>query len=175
MGNAAETLGDTETTPPSLTDAILVPEADSDAAVFKARRGLLSNLLKLARSLECGVADLSETLLQRFCTELSQYLSISHYRAFQAQVRAPALTMALAGTTRDIMQFIDRYPAGDALWEALPKVQEHLGQVALTLETRFELEDDLICQDRISLDRRARTRAAPACPGVADATQAVHH
>ncbi|MEM1434976.1 MAG: Rsd/AlgQ family anti-sigma factor [Pseudomonadota bacterium] len=136
---------------PSLTEAILVPEQDADLHLFRARRAVLSDLLKLSTALDDGVVDLSETLLRRFCGNLSRYLSVSHYRAFQTRSAQTTRYLALASTTREVMRFCDRFGNGRGVpGEPLPAVRQQLGQLAMTLETRFELEDDLISNDRFA-------------------------
>lgn len=136
---------------PSLTEAILVPEQDAELHLFRARRTVLSDLLKLSTALDDGVADLSETLLRRFCSNLSRYLSVSHYRAFQTRGAQTTRYLALAATSREVMSFYDRFAHNDGpILEPLLEVRQQLGQLAMTLETRFELEDDLISDDRFA-------------------------
>lgn len=137
---------------PALTDAIVVPEVTADSALFEARRIVLRDLLKLSTALAAEVTDLSETLLQRFCYDLTQYLSTSHYRAFQSSVAQPQRFIALASTSREIMRFTDRFDHGTTgVNQSLGWVREQLGTLALTLETRFQLEDDLLAAEPISV------------------------
>ena len=144
---------------PSLTEAILVPEQDAELHLFRARRAVLCYrrgmlqliVLKLSTALNDGVADLSETLLRRFCSNLSRYLSVSHYRAFQTRSAQTTRYLALASTTREVMSFCDRFAhSAGVLRQSLLEVRQQLGQLAMTLETRFELEDDLISDDRFA-------------------------
>ena len=134
---------------PALTDAIFVPEAEADLALFRTRRAVLRDLLRLSTALDAPGSDLSETLLSRFCGDLSRYLSVGHYRAFQSTRASADAYLALAATSREIMRFTDRF-VGGGLTEPLRSIREQLGQLAMTLETRFEIEDDLITSDRLA-------------------------
>ena len=76
---------------------------------------------------------------------------MSHYRAFQARSVQTTRYLALASTTREVMSFCDRFMNHTGLSaESLTAVRQRLGQLAMTLETRFELEDDLISDDRFA-------------------------
>ncbi len=104
------------------------------------RQRLLSTLMGLSNSLDQQQWDISETLLHQFCKHLTNYLTIGHERAFAQENLDPDLCAAIAGTTRTAMYFTDRYCRGTG---RLDQVRPALEQLALALETRFELEDDL--------------------------------
>lgn len=109
-----------------------------------ARQRVLSYLVKLHRAISQDLRDLSETLLQRFCRSLTDYLSAGHQRTWAAEKPAPHQYVAMASTSREVMRFIDLFarlgpnPDGD-----LHVLLKHLDQLALTLITRIELEDEL--------------------------------
>ena len=107
------------------------------------RQQLLSNLISLSNSLDQRQWDIAETLLQRFCNHLTNYLTLGHERTERACALAQPdtnLQVAIASTSRIAMCFNDRYSRGTG---RLEQVRPALEQLALALETRFELEDDL--------------------------------
>lgn len=109
-----------------------------------ARQRVLSSLVKLHRAISHDLRDLSETMLQRFCRSLTDYLAAGHERTWAAERPAPHQYVAMASTSREVMRFIDFFarlgpnPDGD-----LHVLLKHLDQLALTLSTRIELEDEL--------------------------------
>ncbi|MEM1229590.1 MAG: hypothetical protein AAGI15_03575 [Pseudomonadota bacterium] len=109
-----------------------------------ARQRSLSYLVKLHRAISEDHKDLAETLLQRFCQALTDYLSAGHQQSFDLERPRARDFVAMAGTSRDMLRFIDLFsrfgasPDGD-----LHVLLGHLDQVALTLITRIELEDEL--------------------------------
>lgn len=111
------------------------------------RQRLLSTLIGLSSSLDQHQWDISETLLHQFCKHLINYLTIGHERAFALENPDPDLYVAIASTTRTAMCFTDRYCRGTG---RLDQVRPALEQLALTLETRFELEDDLQAQSLVA-------------------------
>lgn len=107
------------------------------------RQRLLSNLIGLSRSLHQQQWDIAETLLHRFCKHLIHYLELGHERAYELANPDTNLYVAIASTSRIAMCFSDRYSRGTG---RLDQVRPALEQLALALETRFELEDDLQTQ-----------------------------
>lgn len=111
------------------------------------RQRLLSTLISLSNSLDQQQWDIAETLLDRFCKHLISYLTIGHERAFALEHPDANLYVAIASTTRTAMCFSDRYYRGTG---RLDQVRPALEQLALALETRFELEDDLQAQTLVA-------------------------
>ena len=104
------------------------------------RQRLLQSLVVLAaRDAQPAGA---RVLLARFCDQLVDYLSYGHFRALTAAPPGRPEYAAIAATTATAMAFADRFgnlAAPD--WET---AREELNALALTLATRFELEDDLL-------------------------------
>lgn len=108
------------------------------------RQQVLSYLVKLNRALDQGVWDLASTILLKFCGTLTDYLSAGHEQVFRLSSPKAHQYVAIAATSRAIMRFNDRFArnGSDAVLD-YDCVQIALEQLALTLETRFELEDEL--------------------------------
>jgi len=111
-----------------------------DLAFIGSRQRLLSRLIRLSDTLQQRHWDIAETLLHQFCQELMDYLELGHDRAFANHEPDPNLYVAIASTTRTALSFTDRFCRGTG---CLPQARPALEQLALALETRFELEDDL--------------------------------
>lgn len=108
------------------------------------RQQVLSYLVKLNRALDQGVWDLASTILVKFCNTLTDYLSAGHEQVFHLTNPQAHQYVAIAATSRDIMRFNDRFSrSGNHEVVEYDSVQIALEQLALTLETRFELEDAL--------------------------------
>lgn len=133
-------------------DIALPTQTSNDASALRAdtrfalnRQQVLSYLVKLNRSLDQGVWDLASTILLKFCGTLTDYLSAGHEQTFRLHTPKSHQYVAIAATSRAIMQFTDRF-SRNAVSEAVDFAgcQAALEQLALTLETRFELEDELM-------------------------------
>lgn len=111
------------------------------------RQQLLSNLISLSTALDQQHWDIAETLLQRFCKQLTNYLTLGHERVCALEHPDRNLHVAIASTTRIALCFNDRYSRGTG---RLEQVRPALEQLALALETRFELEDDLQVQTLVA-------------------------
>lgn len=118
-----------------------------DPEFVGARQQLLSNLISLSTALDQQHWDIAETLLQRFCKHLTNYLTLGHERVGALEHPDTNLNIAIASTTRIAMCFSDRYSRGTG---RLDQVRPALEQLALALETRFELEDDLQVQTLVA-------------------------
>lgn len=125
------------------------PTAGFDPEFNRSRQQVLTYLVKLNRSLERGVWDLADTLLQKFCQSLTHYLSVGHQQTFAMEQPAPHQYVAIAATSREVMRFADEFgrQANDAR-ACFEQVYDALETLALTLESRFQLEDEL----RLGLD-----------------------
>ena len=147
------TQGTTSTPGPGFESRIFGDDLDDRGDVLSARfapdfalarQRSLSYLVKLHRSISEDHKDLAETLLHRFCQALTAYLSVGHQQAFDLERPRARDYVAMANTSRDLMRFIDLFsrfgasPDGD-----LHLLLGHLDQIALTLITRIELEDEL--------------------------------
>lgn len=125
------------------------PTTGFDPEFNRSRQRVLTYLVKLNRSLERGVWDLADTLLQKFCQSLTHYLSVGHQQTFAMNQPAPHQYVAIAATSREVMRFADEFgrQANDAR-ASFEQVYDALETLALTLESRFQLEDEL----RLGLD-----------------------
>ena len=108
------------------------------------RQQVLRYLVKLNRALDQGVWDLASTILVKFCGTLNEYLSAGHEQVFSLGSPQSHQYVAIAATSRTIMGFSDRFAHIDPTDSVdYDSVQRALEGLALTLETRFELEDEL--------------------------------
>lgn len=119
----------------------------SDKTFGNCRQRLISYLVKLNHALDENFIDLSDALLGRFCDSLVDYLSAGHFRVFQRTVPSADEYAAIESSTREAMVFNDAFGNhGDV---DLREVKRALERLALTLGTRFELEDDMLRNDRL--------------------------
>ncbi len=131
--------------------------ANQDNAKFNAQRQqLLAYMLKLKSAIDHDTPDLAEALTQRFCDSVVDYLSAGHFQIFQRYVPASHEYGAIEHTTRELMRFNDRFGNGGPL--NLIELGSALEHVAYVIDTRMELEDDLIRAR--SLPRAARKHVA---------------
>ena len=123
---------------------------------FKSQRQrLLSVMLKLKSAIDADTQDLATALTERFCDTLVDYLSAGHFQVFQRFVPAGHEYAAIEATTRELMQFNDRFGNGGAL--DLRELAAALEHTAWVIDTRMELEDDLI-RSRARPKRASRAR-----------------
>ena len=116
------------------------------------RQRVLAYLIKLHQAIDADTVDLAEALTARFCDSLVDYLSAGHFQVFQRFVPAPHEYAAIESTTRAAMSFNDRFgnvqtPRGLDLEE----LRAALESLALIIDTRMELEDDLIEQASVAV------------------------
>ncbi len=132
-------------------------KANQDNAKFNAQRQqLLAYMLKLKSAIDHDTPDLAEALTQRFCDSVVDYLSAGHFQIFQRYVPASHEYGAIEHTTRELMRFNDRFGNGGPL--NLAELGAALEQVAYVIDTRMELEDELIRAR--SVPRAARRHVA---------------
>lgn len=107
------------------------------------RQHLLHGLVQLGRPL-LAVPPSRTIALSRFCDQLIDYLSRGHFQVYSRCAARSSITRASHATTEDAMAFAERYGSLEHNdWSA---VRVALNQLALTLETRFELEDVLLAE-----------------------------
>ncbi len=107
----------------------------------RARASVLSYLLKLNKCLDAQHSDLVQALSQRFNETLIDYISYGHFRFFQIFHPEPHQLVALDNITAQALGFCERYKHG--LCVQIPELKSDLEVLALALETRFEIEDEL--------------------------------
>lgn len=111
------------------------------------RQLLLSRLVKLDHALAADHQDLAEILRCRLCDDLVDYCSTGHFQAFHfSAVRngdaAVASIAALNVTTSACIGFNDRFGESGAIDQQT--LRGELADLLELLETRFEIEDDLL-------------------------------
>lgn len=118
---------------------------NSDKTFGGCRQRLIAYLVKLNHALDENFIDLSEALLGRFCDTLVDYLSAGHFRVFQRAIPSAHEYAAIEASTRQAMMFNDTF--GNHANFDVAAVKNALEALALTLGTRFELEDDILRND----------------------------
>ena len=114
--------------------------SDVDTELLDARRQVLAQLIELDAALNVAQWAKAEAIMSRFCANLIDYAALSTYRIADQRYLADHVRIAIASTTRELMRFHDRFSRGTGnVRQARPLLET----LALALETRFELEDDL--------------------------------
>ena len=118
---------------------------------LKNRRQLIVDLMRLSKAIESDVRDDAECLLERFCQQMVDYLSVGYFRVYGAlsspKIWATPREYAIFdSTTATAMTFNDHHAGGDRFDVA--QIRHELARVALALETRFELEDEMLNRTR---------------------------
>lgn len=129
------------------------PAASSDIAahsgqdrscseIRQSRSTLLSYVLKLKKSIDANHADLAQAITQRFIQSLTDYVSYSHFRLLNSYEAQAHQLVALQNNTAAVLPFTEHYAVASELNLALLK--SDLEQLALALEVRFEIEDEIV-------------------------------
>ncbi len=121
---------------------------------LKSRRQLIVELMRLSKAIEGGQRDEAEGLLERFCQDMVDYLSVGYFRVFCGLVSphtwaSPREYAIFDATTSTAMTFNDHHAGGDRI--DVSCIKRELAAVALALETRFELEDDVLNRSQTTL------------------------
>jgi regulator of sigma D len=111
-------------------------------------------LMRLSRAIEGNLYDQADGLLERFCQDMVDYLSVGYFRVFCGLVSpqtwaTPREYAILDATTSTAMTFNDRHAGGDHI--DVDRIKRELASVALALETRFELEDEVLNRSQATL------------------------
>jgi len=127
-------------------------------AFLKSRQRLIVELMRLSQSIENNDIDQSQDTIESFCQQLIDYLSNGYFGSvgdvLSPTSRATPREYAIFdATTATAVTFNDRFANGAR--EARIRVKQGLATVALALETRFELEDELL--SRTTLKRALRS------------------
>lgn len=127
-----------------------MPELTAQHAIgvfLKGRQQLIVQLMKLSTAIEQNHAEQTQLNLMKFCQTLVDYLSNGYFRIYGDFLSprtwaSPREYAIFESTTSAAMTFNDRH-ARDR--EVDPdNVRHDLTGVALALETRFELEDEML-------------------------------
>lgn len=112
--------------------------------ISRGRSAVLSYILKLKKCLDARHIDLLETLLKRFSESAIDYISYGHFRLLEEHPLEPHQLAALESITHQVLDFEQRY--SDTRNLDLARLAGDLESLALALETRFEIEDELLIQ-----------------------------
>ncbi|MEM7079052.1 MAG: hypothetical protein AAF513_10530 [Pseudomonadota bacterium] len=111
--------------------------------IHKARGEVLSYLLKLDKSIKQQHWDLVGPLTHRLNETLINYIACGH-EEFDTSTDADHRFVALHLSTDKAVRFTNRFQCAPPVeWQRL---KAHLESLALDLEARFEIEDDLLAQ-----------------------------
>ncbi len=110
--------------------------------MIRSRSVLLSYLLKLKRSIDARHADLTQAICQRFVQSLTDYLSYGHFRLLNGCEAEAHQIVALQNNTQTLLEFTERYAA--TLAPDLQQLKDDLEELAMALEVRFEVEDEVV-------------------------------
>jgi regulator of sigma D len=127
-----------------------VPDRTVQRAIgtfLKNRRQLIVDLMKLSNAIEGGLREPAESLLERFCQHMVDYLSNGYFQIYRDVLSprtwtTPREYAIFDSTTATAIAFNDRYAGGGHFETA--NVRRELASLALALETRFELEDEML-------------------------------
>ena len=116
---------------------------------LKDRQRLIVELMRLSTALDRNCVEESEIRFDGFCQRLVDYISNGYFRIFADESSpnswaTPREYAILDTTTSTAMAFDDEYARGQHAARARTKFQ--LARVAYALETRFELEDDILAR-----------------------------
>ena len=106
------------------------------------RAQVLSYLLKLKRSIDSKHNDLVQAISQRFVEQLTDYISFSHFQWLPTSGAMTHQLVAIQNNTCVILDFTEAHTGNRT--PALDTLKRQLEQLALTLEVRFEIEDEVV-------------------------------
>lgn len=109
----------------------------------RSRRAVLSYLVKLNKAIEARHHDLAQTLCGRFSETLIDYISYGHFRLFQEFSAEAHHAAALENITSLALTFDEKHRRPEQV--SLAALKADLEQIALALEVRFEIEDEVVC------------------------------
>jgi regulator of sigma D len=121
---------------------------------LKNRQRLIVELMRLSNAIDRTQIEQSEIPCDTFCERLVDYLSNGYFRIFADESSpngwaTPREYAILESTTSTAMDFNDRRAHGRHVTRT--KTKQELARVAFALETRFELEDEILQRSREQL------------------------
>lgn len=124
------------------------------ATFLKSRRQLIVELMRLSKAIEGEPREEADSLLERFCQNMVDYLSVGYFRMFCGMTSrqtwaSPREYAIFDATTSTAMTFNDHHAGGDHI--DVSRVKRELAALALALETRFELEDEILNRSAATL------------------------
>jgi len=119
----------------------------SVATFLKDRQRLIVELMRLSTAIDRNCIEQSELLFDNFCQRLVDYLSNGYFRVFADESSpnswaTPREYAILETTTATAMAFNDEHTRGRR--GGRNRTKQDLARVAYALETRFELEDEIL-------------------------------
>jgi len=114
---------------------------------LKGRQQLIVQLMRLSKAVEHNDGEQTQLYLVKFCQTLVDYLSNGYFRIYGELLTprtwaTPRVYSIFESTTSTAMTFNDRHTRNRTVDPA--SVRQELTSVALALETRFELEDEML-------------------------------
>lgn len=132
---------------------------------YTARQRLLSYLLKLGHAIDADTADLAQAITIRFCDSLVDYLSTGHFQILERYVPSRDEIAAFEATTRQALAFSDQFGNGEPLH--LQEFRLRLEELAFVLDTRMDVEDEIIQRARRKNYQSHTTNPATRQPAIA--------
>ncbi len=111
--------------------------------ISRSRAAVLSYLVKLNRCVDAQHRDLVVSLSRRFSETLIDYISYGHFRLMGHLSPEPHQQAALDNMTHLSLRFDEKYN-GTHQRISLTELKADLEQIALAMEARFEIEDEVV-------------------------------
>jgi regulator of sigma D len=122
---------------------------------LKSRQRLIVELMRTSHALEHNDFEQSQCIVERFCEQLVDYVSTSYFGLFgtlsPTSWTTPREYARFDATTSCAMTFSDRHASG--VRGSRIRAKQDLAELALALESRFEVEDDalaLVCSQPVT-------------------------
>ena len=109
--------------------------------ISRSRSLVLSYLLKLKKCIDAEHSDLVQALCTRFSEYLIDYISYGHFRIFEVYKPEAYHLTAVEHVTALALAFDERYR--NRLDINLKALRADLEELALAMEARFEVEDEV--------------------------------
>lgn len=107
----------------------------------RSRSLVLSYLLKLKKAIDANHQDLVQALCVRFSEHLIDYVSYGHFRLFEVYAPERHHLGVVEHVTNLALHFEGRYRTRNRV--NLDRLRNDLEALALALEARFEVEDEM--------------------------------
>ena len=132
---------------------------------YSARQRLLSFLLKLGHAIDANTADIAQAVTVRFCDSLVDYLSTGHFQILERYQPSRDEIAAFEATTRQALAFSDQFGNGEPL--KMTDFRLRLEELAFVLDTRMDVEDEIIQRARRRNHQSRPTNPATQVPAIA--------
>ncbi len=138
---------------------------DFNERFYTGRQRLLSYLLKLDHAIDADTSDLAQAVTIRFCDSLIDYLSTGHFQILERYQPSRDEIAAFEATTRQALAFSDQFGNGEPL--NLHDFRLRLEELAFVLDTRMDVEDEIIQRARRRSYQGRTTQPATRQPAIA--------